>query len=165
NCFQLTVKSRNDQLRQTIFKLLYYKGALSVMELSKLTKKSIPNVTNIINGLIKDGFVIGQGLAPSTGGRRAARYRLNKKKKKYIVVVAMDQFVTRIVLYNLLNEVIHPEAAIALRLHDNASAFEELCDFIRQYIDGSRIASRHILGIGVGMPGFVDVEKGVNASF
>lgn len=135
------------------------------MELSKLTKKSIPSITNIINGLIKDGYVVGQGLAPSTGGRRAVKYRLNKKTKKYIVVVAMDQFVTRIVMYNLLNEVIHPEAAIALPLQDNESAFEQLCSFITEYIDGSRIGRQHLLGIGIGMPGFVDVERGVNASY
>lgn len=135
------------------------------MEISKLTKKSIPNITNIINGLIKDGYVVGQGLAPSTGGRRAVKYRLNKKTKKYIVVVAMDQFVSRIVMYNLLNEVIHPEAAIALPLQDNESAFEQLCSFVGEYIEGSGIGRQHLLGIGIGMPGFVDVERGVNASY
>src|SRR5690606_11207785 len=32
-------------------------------------------------------------------------------------------------------------------------------------IDGSTIDRQHILGIGIGMPGFVDVERGVNASY
>lgn len=159
------MKSRpQDQLRKTVFKLLYYKGALSLTELSKHTKKSVPNITSIINGLVKDGYVVGHGLAPSTGGRRAVKYRLNRKTKKYIVGVAMDQFVTRIVLYNLLNEAIHPEASITLPLQDNTKAFDHLCHFIDTYIDESTINRHHLLGIGIGMPGFVDVEKGVNAS-
>lgn len=158
-------RQRQDQLRKAIFKLLYYNGAYSVTELSKNTKKSVPNITSVVNGLIRDGYVVGQGLAPSTGGRRAVKYRLNRKMKCYIVVVAMDQFVTRIVLYNLLNETVHPEAAITLPLQDNASAFDQLCAFIEDYIDGSTIDRQHILGIGIGMPGFVDVERGVNASY
>ncbi|WP_353182717.1 ROK family transcriptional regulator [Parapedobacter lycopersici] len=158
-------RQREDQLRKTVFKLLYYKGALSLMELSTGTKKSIPNITKVVNGLIQDGYVVGQGLAPSTGGRRAVKYRLNKKMKQYIVVVAMDQFVTRIVLYNLLNETVYPEATITLPLQDNEGAFDQLCAFIDDYLDGSAIDRRHLLGVGIGMPGFVDVERGVNASY
>lgn len=160
------MKSRpQDQLRKTVFKLLYYKGALSLTEVSKYTKKSVPNITSIINGLVKDGYVVGHGLAPSTGGRRAVKYRLNKNLKKYIAVVAMDQFVTRIVLYNLLNEAVHPETSLNLPLQDNADAFDHLCHFIDTYIEGSSIDRRHLLGVGIGMPGFVDVDKGVNASY
>ena len=118
-----------------------------------------------MNGLVHDGYVTEQGLAPSTGGRRAVKYRLNGKKKKYIVVVAMDQFVTRIVLYNLLNEAVHPEAALSLPLQDNMSAFDQLCTFIEDYITSSPIAKQDILGVGIGMPGFVDIENGINTSY
>ena len=156
---------RHEELRKTIFKLLYYNGALSLAELSSRTKKSIPNVTSVVNGLIRDGYVTGQELAPSTGGRRAVKYRLNKKKDRYIVVVAMDQFVTRIVLYNLRNEAVHPETAITLPLQDNESALDHLCSFIDDYINESAINRQDILGVGIGMPGFVDVERGINTSY
>src|SRR5690606_898256 len=104
-------------------------------------------------------------LAPSTGGRRPIKYRLNNKKKQYILAVAMDQFVSRIVAYNLVNDRVSPEVSIVLPLKDNDAALDQLCQFIRSYIDQAGIRHEHVLGIGIGMPGFIDVEKGINASF
>lgn len=138
---------------------------MSLAELSACTHKSVPNVTGAINTLIKEGFVTEHGLAPSTGGRRPVKYQLNSKKKLYVVAIAMDQFVTRIVAYNFNNEMVSPEVSIVLPLKDNDGAVDQLCQFIRSYIRQSGLMYKHILGIGIGMPGFVDVEKGINASF
>lgn len=159
------MKLRQDQLKETIFKLLYYKGALSVAELSIETNKSVPSITGIMGELLKDGYAVEHGLAPSTGGRRALTYRLSKKIKKYIVAVAMDQFVTRIIVYNLANEAVHPETTFSLPLPDNPDAFQQLCLAIDRYIASANIKRDHIIGVGIAMPGFIDVEKGVNASF
>lgn len=156
---------RQDQLKLSVFKLLYYNGPLSLAELSTYTNKSIPNITSLINNLVAEGYAVQHGLAPSTGGRRPVKYRLNSKKKHYILAVAMDQFVSRIVAYNLANEIVSPEASIVLPLKDNDAAFHQLCRFIHTYIERAGIRYEHILGVGIGMPGFVDVEKGINASF
>ncbi|MGK6351709.1 ROK family transcriptional regulator [Parapedobacter sp. DT-150] len=156
---------RQDQLKSAIIKLLYYKGALSVAELSMYTKKSVPNITSLVNQLIKEGYVTEHGLAPSTGGRRAVKYRLDKKKKVYILAVAMDQFVTRMVIYSLANEVVFPETTFPLPLKENQEAFQQLCSAVEQYIAASAVKPTNIMGIGIGMPGFIDVEKGVNATF
>lgn len=158
-------QERQDQLKLTIVKLLYYKGPLSLAELSTYTGKSVPNITGILNDLMATGYAVQHGLAPSTGGRRPLKYRLNSKKKQYIIAVAMDQFVSRIVAYNLTNEVIYPEASIALPLNNNDTALEQLHRFIRSYLDQAGIKREHVLGVGIGMPGFIDVEKGINASF
>ena len=158
-------EKRDNQLRKAVIKLLYYRGALSLAELSMYTKKSIPSITHIINGLVKEGFAVEHGLAPSTGGRRPVKYRLNKKVKKYIVAVAMDQFITRVVIYNLANEAVHPETAFSLPLQHNPDAFQQLCIAIDRYISSANVRREAIMGIGIGMPGFIDVENGVNASF
>ncbi len=156
---------RQDQLKLSVFKLLYYNGPLSLAELSTYTNKSVPNITSILNNLVKEGYAVQHGLAPSTGGRRPIKYRLNNKKKQYILAVAMDQFVSRIVAYNLANDIVSPEASIVLPLKDNDAALDQLCEFIRSYIGQAGIKHEHVLGIGIGMPGFIDVEKGINASF
>ncbi|MGV3764304.1 ROK family transcriptional regulator [Parapedobacter sp.] len=159
------MKIRQDHLKKALFKLLYYHGALSVAELSMHTNKSVPNITSVINGLLNDGYVIEHGLAPSTGGRRAVTYRLNKKVKTYFIAVAMDQFITRIVIYNLANEAIYPETAFSLPLPDNTEAFQQLCIAIDRYITSANIKRENVVGVGIAMPGFIDVEKGINASF
>ena len=155
---------RQEKLKKTVFKLLYQKGALSLAELSEYTKKSIPYISNIVNNLITDGYVVENGLAPSTGGRRAINYLLNKNKKAYIVSVAMDQLVTRMVIYNLLNEPVVPEARIALPLQNNPSALKTLIHFINDTLDNTPIKRDNILGVGVGMPGFINIGKGINES-
>lgn len=156
---------RDNQLRKSIVKLLYYRGALSLAELSMYANKSIPNITGLVNGLVQTGYVIEDGLAPSTGGRRAVKYRLNRKIKKYIIAVAMDQFVTRMVVYNLLNEIVYPEATYTLPLQDNPEAFQQLCMAIKRYVTAFGAKHADVIGIGIGMPGFIDVEKGINATF
>lgn len=168
NCYIITnstVKPHQDQLKKAIFKLLYYNGALSVAEVSTRTSKSVPNVTSIMSGMLKDGYAVEHGLAPSTGGRRAVTYQLNKKVKTYIVAIAMDQFITRIILYNLANEAAYPEKTFSLPLPDNPDAFQQLCIAIDRYITSANVKRENIVGIGIAMPGFIDVEKGVNASF
>lgn len=118
-----------------------------------------------MNSLVKEGYAVEDGLAPSTGGRRALKYRLNKKMKKYVIAIAMDQFITRIAIYNLVNEVAYPETAFSLPLQDNPDAFQQLCLAIERYITASSIRRTNIMGIGIGMPGFIDIENGINASF
>lgn len=156
---------RQVQLKRTVFKQLYYRGALSLAELSTSVNKSIPNITGVMNGLMRDGYVVEHGLAPSTGGRRAVKYKLNNKMKKYIVAVAMDQFVTRIAIYNLQNENIHPETVFPLPLKNNPEAFLQLCVAIERYINASNVRTAQIIGVGIGMPGFIDIEKGINATY
>ncbi len=118
-----------------------------------------------MNTLLKDGYAIEHGLAPSTGGRRPVKYLLNKKKKKYIVSVAMDQFVSRSTIYNLLNEPVISETSVALPLKENPNALDELTNFINTTIADASIKTDQVLGIGIGMPGFVNVEKGVNDTY
>ena len=95
------VTEKGQLLRDEIIKQLYYKNPLSLTELSKLTGKSLPLVTKMVNHLVKEGYVIEQGLGQSTGGRRASMFLLNPKKNKYIIAVAIDQLVTRMVIYDL----------------------------------------------------------------
>ncbi len=85
--------------------------------------------------------------------------------KAYIIAVAMDQFITRIIVYNLANEAVFPETAFSLPLQDNPDAFQQLCLAIDRYIISANIKHENIVGVGIAMPGFIDVEKGVNASF
>src|SRR5687768_11082828 len=95
-------------LRADIIKQLYYKNPLSLTQLSKLTHKSLPLVTKVVNGLVTEGYITEQGLAPSTGGRRASLFLLNPDMQKYIVSVAMDQFTTRLAIYDLARNIVYP---------------------------------------------------------
>ncbi|AOM77206.1 sugar kinase [Pedobacter steynii] len=153
------------QLRTDVIKHLYYSKALTLTELSHRTHKSLPLITSVVNDLVEDGYVLEHGLAPSTGGRRALTFLLNKQKQRYIVAVAMDQLVTQVVIYDLLNQVQAKPEILKLTLKDDPEVTKTLINFLKTYISGSGISTGQILGVGMGMPGFVNAEQGVNHTF
>lgn len=156
---------KNQRLRADIIKFLYYKKSLSLTDLSKLTKKSLPLVTSIVNNLINEGYITEQGLAPSTGGRRASMYLLNPDHNKYIIAVAMDQLITRLTIYDLSRKVVLPIQHLELEMSQSPDDVDLLIKFIRNSIKKSKLDLKDIIGIGIGMPGFVNAEQGINSSY
>ncbi|HTM97263.1 MAG TPA: ROK family protein, partial [Pedobacter sp.] len=156
---------RSQRLKTDIIKYLYYKGTLSLTDLSKLTQKSLPLVTATVNSLITEKYVIEKGLAPSSGGRRPLMFLLNPAKEKYIVSVAMDQLITRLVIYNLANEVVMPLQLLTLNISEDEQAISKLVSFINGCIQRSGFDKQFLIGVGIGMPGLVNGEKGINNSY
>jgi predicted NBD/HSP70 family sugar kinase len=149
-------------LRAEIIKQLYYKNPLSLTQLSRLTYRSLPLVTKVVNGLVADGHIKELGLGVSTGGRRASLFLLNPDLHKYVVSVAMDQFTTRLAIYDLARNVVFPIQTLELALPGDADAVEILLSFIDTQIKASGIDLEQLLGVGIGIPGFIDFEHGTS---
>lgn len=156
--------AKNLLFKRKILKQLYFANSLSCAELSVLINKSLPLTTKLLNELIDEGFVTEKGFAVSTGGRRPVTFSL-KPDVQYIVSVALDQFVARIVIMDMHNKFVTPIEKFELRLPKNTEAASILADKIARVIKKSRIPVKKIVGIGIGMPGFVDAKKGINYSF
>ncbi|WP_276480180.1 ROK family protein [Paraflavitalea pollutisoli] len=150
--------------RKRLIKHLYFEGSLSCADLSLLLKRSIPMTSRMLNELIGEGSVVETGLATSTGGRRPQMYSL-RGDLLYVVSVAMDQLVTRIAMMDMHNHYAFGPIEVPLKLSNNPRGLEELQLAIEHFIQGSGIVREKIAGIGIGMPGFVDVRKGINHSF
>jgi glucokinase-like ROK family protein len=157
-----TVKSA--QLKNMIVKQLYFDKALSCAELSELFEKSIPSITKAVNELMSEGFVVEQGYAPSSGGRRPLLYSI-KPDAMYILAVAMDQLSTRIQLLDLFNRPVADSLTINLKLLNNNEALDILIKNINNYIANTDVPKEKIAGIGMGMPGFVNVVQGINYTY
>src|ERR1700744_5617498 len=112
---------KGSQLKNMIIKRLYFDKAMSCAELSELFDKSIPSIAKAINELIAEGFVVEQGYAPSSGGRRPLLYSI-KPDAMYILAVAMDQLSARIQLLDLFNHPVADALLLDLRLHNNSEA-------------------------------------------
>src|SRR3954469_1695646 len=130
----MTVVKKHNLLRTELLKHFYYNKRLTLTELSKLTHKSLPLVTSTVNSLIDDGYVLEHGLAPSTGGRRALTFLLNDQKQRYIVAVAADQMVTKVVIYDLLNNIKMKPEVKELILITDPSLIDTFTDFLKDYI-------------------------------
>lgn len=162
--YYLFMSSKKSVHRRKIIKQLYFAPTQSCASLSLAIKKSLPLTTRILNELLEAGFVTEIGPAPSTGGRRPIMYSL-KQDVFYIVCVAMDQFVTRIAIMDMSNSFVTEVEEIELPLPGNTEALSVLSQSIETVIKNSGISKEKFGGIGIGMPGFVDVKKGINYSF
>jgi predicted NBD/HSP70 family sugar kinase len=156
-------RQKKDTLKNKIIKELYFNRALSCADLSDLTHKSIPLITKVLKELVDDDFVIEQGIGKSTGGRRPLMYSL-KPGGKLILAVAVDQLSVQLAMYDLMH---HEQSPIAVHELNLASkeALPALLQLINTYIRQSGFAKENIIAIGLSVPGFVDVVKGINYTF
>lgn len=156
--------AKNLLYKRKIIRQLYFSNLLSCAELSQKIEKSLSLTTKILNELITDEVVKETGYAPSSGGRRPLMYSL-KSDFLYIIAVAMDQFFTRIAIMDMQNLDIRPVEKFELRLHNNPEALSILAEKIDLVIKESNISKTRIAGIGIGMPGFVNPQLGINYTF
>lgn len=151
-------------LKNMIIKRLYFDNAMSCAGLSQLFDKSIPSITKAVNELIKEGFVVEEGYAPSSGGRRPLMYAINAKAM-YILAVAMDQLSARLQLIDLLNNPVAEMLTVDIKLHNNDDALSILVNSLNDYVKNSGIPKNKIAGIGIGMPGFINAIEGINYTY
>jgi predicted NBD/HSP70 family sugar kinase len=150
--------------KSLILRHLYFSGKLSSAELGERLDKSVPFVNKILAGLISENMIYEKGLAGSTGGRRPVNYAI-VAELAYIVAVSVDQRYTRIAILDMNRKIVFPIAEFNLILKDNNSALQQLGANIAGVIEKSGIDKQKLLGIGIGMPGFIDFNKGINYTF
>ncbi|MFT4093653.1 MAG: ROK family protein [Niabella sp.] len=156
--------SKKQKFYREILKQLFFNKQFSCADLSNAIKKSIPLTTQYINELIGMKLVSEKGYAVSTGGRRPQTYSI-KNGVFYIISVAMDQLVTRVALISTDNTIVGEITKFNLILANNPDSLQELIRHLKSFIQHSKIPESKIVGIGIGMPGFVDTAKGINYTF
>ena len=150
-------------LKCSILKELYFLGLGSCADLSEKTGKSLPLIQKLINEMIDEGLIAESGLAPSTGGRRPVMYKL-KAKSMFTVSVAMDQFLTKIAVIDTGNNIVLSKE-LECPLANADSVLNMLHECIENIIVESGVDREKIIGVGIGMPGFIDFRQGENYSF
>ena len=151
-----------DSLKLSILKRLYFSNPQSIAELSASIGKSVPNITNAVNKLLQLNLIEQDGLAPSTGGRRAAQFVPNEKHLPLILSIAIDQFYTSVVVVDFKNQY---KTAINTEVIDLSEddAYEKIIALTKTTIQ--QTDAYQIYGIGVTIPGFVDSKTGKNNSY
>ncbi|RNA68511.1 ROK family transcriptional regulator [Alteribacter keqinensis] len=154
--FQL-MKSLN---RSLILNMIRVYGPISRAEIAKKASLTPPTVTNIVNELLKDELVLEGKMGVSKGGRKPILLTINIESH-FIFGVDVGAQEVRIALTNLNADV------ICLKRSKMSKGFtkEELLAMIKQNIqevlDKEPVPENKILGIGIGMHGIVDHEKGI----
>ncbi len=158
------IESIDNPLKFQVLKRLYFDGALSCADLSESLDKSLPIIAKAINDMVDAGLVIENGYARSTGGRKPLLYAI-KPGNIYVVSVVMDQLYTIIKVLDVSNNAEICSKKTELKLLNNDSALGKLHALVKEVIETSGIDKNDFIGMGLGMPGFVNTKLGTNNSY
>jgi glucokinase-like ROK family protein len=160
---------KNNQLRklnlkQSVIRELYYNKQLSIHNLGKTIKMSTPTITRAIDELITDEMVREIGIGESTGGRRPSIYGL-VPTSRYVMGIDLERYFIRMGIFDFDNKPVSEihELNEGLDTHPDILGFitEKVFELLQAY----NIDREKLLGIGISLPGLIDVKSGISYTY
>jgi predicted NBD/HSP70 family sugar kinase len=150
-----TLFARPNELR--IIKSLLVNGDSSRPDLAQLLSLSLSSVTNVVDGLIKKGYLTETGFKKIEKGRSSAI--LGVVKSHFVSIgVGISKYKVSVEAIDL-NGVSLFCAIENLDPNNWETNFTKIKKFISQFLEQSIDRKFHILGIGIARPGFVEFIK------
>ncbi len=154
---------QNFQTKKIIQYLLKEKDK-TIPEIRDFCGLSLPTTTKFVNELLEQKILVESGKKESSGGRPPTLYSLNPDRG-YIVGVELLLKSFRMSIINLHHELIYEYETDNFDIAKREEAFDFLVRTIPAMIAKKDIPKEKILGVGIGITGRVDVEKGISYSF
>ena len=158
NNMSATDRILSDKQRKnlSILELVVKHGPISRTEISRQTGLNIVTISNYINEFIEADLAVEKGFDVSTGGRRPTLVELNPKFG-YIIGVGLTAL-------NIVGILVDPKMQVVCEVKkdrpaDNSEAIiGKLVETVEEVIAKSKIDPEKIKGLGIGIPGVIDVE-------
>jgi len=136
-------------------------GPISRVKIAKSLKLSSATITKYINGLIQAGIVKEDGWEPSKGGRMPVLLRI-APEAMYAIGVDLGGANLRVVVVNLENNIVAKITKKTNADEGRDKVFRRVIDTIHEAIEHSKIEKEKIKGIGIGISGLIDHQRGVS---
>ena len=146
--------------RLTVLKSINQKEPFTRMDVVRRANLSLPTVNNILLDLIADGYVTELGSDKSRGGRPPTLFRFNPTAR-YAIGIEIQIPKISIGLVNLQQELI---ALAEYEFTDQTSGeavIKTLRAGVSRILTEAAIDAARLIGIGLGLPGFVDKATGM----
>ncbi|TMW70408.1 ROK family transcriptional regulator [Alteribacter natronophilus] len=154
--FQL-MKSLN---RSIIMNLIRTHSPISRAEIAKKAKLTPPTVTNIVNELLREDLILEGKTGVSKGGRKPILLTINKDSR-FVFGVDVGAREVRVALTNLDAELVCHKRSSLPQGFNKEELMDTIKGIIQDVLDENLVERSRILGIGIGMHGIVDHEKGI----
>jgi len=145
---------------QLILDTIVAYGSMSNEAIVFQTRLSRPTVIKTLDILIENAIIEKNGFL-NTGGRNAQLYELNNKKY-YAISIDFEFPVVRIAITNLKQEIQYYKSWMYGRNELQDRIIERLLKEIRLGISSVRKDDEVFIGIAIGLPGLIDIERGVS---
>ncbi len=146
-----------DMNRKTVFDLIASVGEISRSEITQLTGISAPTVLKITNYLCDKGFIINAGEGQSALGRKPQLLKFNPNFT-YSIGVEYEGDYLKMGIVNVNSEVILKKTIHVQNDFENVVT-HILIENAEALINESGIPRNKIHGIGIGLPGAVDLDN------
>lgn len=152
---------KNYRRKQMILDLLYHNDTLSASEIGAQIDVSLPTSLSLLKDLCDDALVEEKGTGLSKKrGRRPAVFGL-KGDSIFVVACELGHYTGKIGVYDVQNQLVSPVLHFETSIDDELLV-DKIWDCYSQIIQKSPIDENRIFGVGLSMPGLVNVEQGKN---
>ncbi|MFK3936899.1 ROK family protein [Alkalihalobacillus sp. NPDC078783] len=142
--------------QKVILKLLKEHGVLSKAQLSKFSQLTVPAVTGIIQTLIQSQLIEEIGPTKTSRGRFPSTYKIRSNGIHILAVTIATTFAKAAVI-NLEGE-IKEMCQTTLPKHVTS---EQALSYVEKLVQQCQPDQYQIIGMGAGLHGIVDTEKGI----
>lgn len=154
-------KLNNKQLNETlILNVIRRDSPISRTDIARMIGLSGATVTKFVNNLIQIGFVREDGYDDSRGGRSPTLLKL-VPEASFAVGVELGAANLRAVVIDLEAKIVAKVAKKTKADEGKEKVLKRIIEIIHQVIDASGLEKEKIKGIGIGISGIVDYQKGI----
>lgn len=134
-------------------------GPIGRAEIARRTGLSPATVTSICTKLIAQNLVLEKAAGDSSGGRPPILLVINPKGG-YVIGIKLTETHAICALTDL-EAYILAKSSLPLSGHDPVQVVEDLAQMLPSFIREQKIPKKQLLGVGVGLAGIIDAEKGI----
>lgn len=142
-----------------LLNLIRTEAPISRPQLANLSGLSLVTVIKITASLLERNLILERDFAESTGGRKAGLLEINPEGGFVVGLIPQPESLTAVIL-NLSSELVYARQW-NIPLHGNyPQAMDLIVQCWEELSHESQIARDKIIGIGFGMSGLIDAERG-----
>lgn len=145
--------------QSTLLNLIRTEAPVSRPQLATLSGLSLVTVIKITASLLERNLILERDFAESTGGRRAGLLEINPEGGFVVGLIPQPESLTAVIL-NLNSELICTRQWDISLYGNYPQAMELIVQCWEELFQESQIAREKIIGIGFGMSGMIDAERG-----
>lgn len=141
---------------RAMYELIYKSGKISKQDIAMKMNLSLPTVTQTLHQLMEDEQIVTDGKFTSSVGRRAVVYSPNDERAYAVGLELFANHVTA-TLVNVMYEDLG-STTINLPFKIEEGYFQQLGDWVREFISVQSISLDKVVGVGIGIQGLISAD-------
>jgi glucokinase-like ROK family protein len=142
--------------RRLVLRTIYQAGEISRADIARATGLTRTTSSSAVADLMEEGLVEELGQGPSAGGKPPTILHV-AQDARHVAGVDLGGLTLRGAVFDLRGSVCH-QATVPLNTGDGNHVLDLVLDLLDRLVE---LADRPLLGIGVGLPGLIDVSQGI----